>query len=128
MDRKINVLVVDDERDFVYTLEYWLKSKGYSVVTANNGKEALDRMKEGTVDIIFLDLHMPVMDGVETIKNIRQINKDIPVVIITAYTVDEKVSEVERYNVAGFFSKDKDFSESAALLETILRRHNILRQ
>jgi CheY-like chemotaxis protein len=127
MDRKISVLVVDDEKDFVYTLEYWLKSKGYSVVTANNGKEALDKMKDVPVDVIFLDLHMPVMDGAETMKSIREFNKDIPVVIITAYTVDDKVSEVEKYNVAGFFSKDKDFSESTALLETILRRHNVLK-
>ena len=121
MDSPINVLVVDDEKDFLYTMGYWLKSKGYNVITAENGKEAVDQVKNNPVDIIFLDLHMPVMDGVEALKKIRGFNKNVPVVIITAYTVDDKVSEVEKYNISGLFSKEKDFSESAKLIETILR-------
>lgn len=121
MDSPINVLVVDDEKDFLYTMEYWLKSKGYQVITAANGKDALAKIKNNPVDIIFLDLHMPVMDGAEALKQIREFNKNVPVVIITAYTVDDKISEVEKYNISGFFSKEKDFSESAKLIETILR-------
>jgi len=127
MDSPIRVMIVDDEKDFVYTMEYWLKTKGYNVVTAVNGLEAIETIKKNPVDIIFLDMHMPVMDGVETLKNIRQLNKDIPVIVITAYTVDEKIKEAEKYGISGFFSKDKDFSESTMLIETILRRHKELK-
>ena len=128
MDSPIRVMVIDDEKDFLYTIEYWLKSKGYSVVTANNGQEAMETIKKEPLDIIFLDLHMPVMDGVETLKNIRQLNKDIPVVLITAYASDEKVTAAEKHGIAGLFYKYKDLSESANLIETILRRHKGLKQ
>lgn len=123
MDSPVNVLVVDDEKDFLYTMGYWLKSKGYNVITAANGKEAVEQVKNNPIDIIFLDLHMPVMDGVEALKKIRGFNKNVPVVIITAYTLDDRMSEVEKYNISGFFSKEKDFSESATLIESILRLH-----
>lgn len=128
MDSPIRVMVVDDEKDFLYTMGYWLKSKGYNVVTANNGLEAVEIVKKEPVDIIFLDIHMPVMDGVEALKNIRKLNKDAPVIIITAYAADEKITEVEKYGISGFFSKDKDFSESATLIETVLRVHKGLKK
>ena len=128
MDNPIRVLVVDDEKDFSYTMEYWLKSKGYQVFIANNGSEAMDIIKKEPLDIIFLDLHMPVMDGLESLKNIRQLNKDIPVVLITAYTSDEKVTEAEKYGISGLFYKYKDLTESTNLIETILRRHKGLKQ
>ncbi|OGX15745.1 MAG: hypothetical protein A2166_03200 [Omnitrophica WOR_2 bacterium RBG_13_41_10] len=127
MDNPIRVLVVDDEKDFLFTMDYWLRTKGYDVITAANGKEALDVLNKGPVDIIFLDMHMPVMDGVETLKKIREINKDTPVIIITAYAADEKRIEAEKYGVSGLFYKDKDFTESSTLIETVLRRHKGLK-
>jgi two-component system NtrC family response regulator len=128
MDDPIRVMVVDDEKDFLYTMEYWLKSKGYQVVTAANGLEAIEVIKKEALDIIFLDLHMPVMDGLDALKNIRQLNKDIPIILITAYASDEKVTEAEKYGISGLFYKYKDLSESTSLIETILRRHKDLKQ
>ena len=128
MNSPIRVMVIDDEKDFLYTMEYWLKSKGYNVFTASNGLEAIELIKKETLDIIFLDMHMPVMDGVQTLKNIRQLNKDIPVIVITAYASDEKVTEAEKYGISGLFYKYKDLSESANLIETVLRRHKGLKQ
>jgi CheY-like chemotaxis protein len=128
MDNPIRVLVVDDEKDFLFTMDYWLRTKGYEVVTAANGQEAIEIINKKPVDIIFLDMHMPVMDGVETLKKIREINKDTPVIIITAYAADEKRIEAEKYGVSGLFYKDKDFTESATLIETVLRRHKGLQQ
>jgi CheY-like chemotaxis protein len=128
MDNPIKVMVVEDDKDFLYTIGYWLKSKGYNVVTANNGLEAVETIKKEPVDIVFLDLHMPVMDGVEALKNIRKINKNLPVIIITAFATDERISEAEKYGISGFFSKDKDFSESVTLIETILRVHRGLKK
>jgi len=127
MDNPIRVLVVDDEKDFLFTMDYWLRTKGYEVMTASNGQEAIEIINKKPVDIIFLDMHMPVMDGVETLKNIRELNKDTPVIIITAYAADEKRIEAEKYGVSGFFYKDKDFTESSTLIETVLRRHKGLK-
>lgn len=127
MDNPIRVLVVDDEKDFLFTMDYWLRTKGYEVATAANGQEAIEIINQKPVDIIFLDMHMPVMDGVETLKKIRELNKDTPVIIITAYAADEKRIEAEKYGVSGFFYKDKDFTESSTLIETVLRRHKGLK-
>jgi len=127
MDNPIRVMVVDDEKDFLFTMDYWLRSKGYDVITAANGSEALEIITKSPVDIIFLDMHMPVMDGVQTLKKIRELDKDVPVIIITAYAADEKRIEAEKYGVSGLFYKDKDFTESATLIETVLRRHKGLK-
>ncbi|OGX16149.1 MAG: hypothetical protein A2166_06680 [Omnitrophica WOR_2 bacterium RBG_13_41_10] len=128
MDSPVKVMVVEDDKDFLYTIGYWLKSKGYTVVTASNGLEAVETVKKEPVDIVFLDLQMPVMDGVEALKNIRKLNKNLPVILITAYATDERISEAEQYGISGFFSKDKDFSESVTLIETILRVHRGLKK
>jgi CheY-like chemotaxis protein len=121
-------MIVDDERDFLYTLGYWLKSKGYNVTTFFDSREAVDSIKKVPPDVIFLDINMPVMDGLQTLKTIRTFNKDIPVIMITAYADDKKVAEIEKHGIAGFFYKDKDFSEGIAMLETVLRLHKSLKK
>lgn len=128
MDNPVKVMLVDDEKDFIYTMGYWLKSKGYQIISAADGAEALEQFKKDPADIVFLDLHMPVMDGIETLKNLRKISKTIPVIIITAYAEEESLNEIEKYGISGLFSKDRDFSEGAALIETVLRRHKSLRK
>jgi two-component system alkaline phosphatase synthesis response regulator PhoP len=122
------VLVVDDEKDFLFTMEYWLKSKGYEVKTATDGFKALEAIKTFSPNIILLDINMPGMDGVETLKRIRDIDKDIPVIIITAYIGEERVAEASTYQISGLFYKDKDFKEGLLLLESVLRTHKKLKE
>ena len=122
------VLVVDDEKDFLFTMEYWLKFKGYEVKTASDGFKALEAIKTFSPNIILLDINMPGMDGVETLKRIRDIDKDIPVIIITAYIGEERVAEASTYQISGLFYKDKDFKEGLLLLESVLRTHKKLKE
>jgi two-component system, OmpR family, alkaline phosphatase synthesis response regulator PhoP len=88
---KKRILVVDDERDIVDLLTYNLTQEGYDVVSASNGREALDRA--GGMDLVILDLMMPVLDGFETCKLLRSnpATAGIPVLILTARSgeVDE---------------------------------------
>ena len=125
---KKKIMVVDDETDFSFAMEYWLKSKGYEVKTAPDGYKALDLMNEFKPDLIFLDLNMPGIDGVETLKRIRQVDKEVPVIVISAFVEDKKVDEAAQYNTSGVFSKDKDFEEGLFLVETALRRHKRLKE
>jgi two-component system, OmpR family, alkaline phosphatase synthesis response regulator PhoP len=86
------VMVVDDEPDIVELIRYNLKSEGYEVITARNGKEALEKL--GTLpDLVILDLMMPVMDGLETCKRLKADSRTarIPVLFLTARSgeVDE---------------------------------------
>ncbi|MFH0827995.1 MAG: response regulator, partial [Candidatus Omnitrophota bacterium] len=128
MDKQIKVLLVDDEEDFRKLLGFWLNSKGYSVVTASNGQEALGIVSAENPDIIFMDLNMPVMDGVEAIKKIREFNKDVPIIIISAFVDDRKAKEVMSWGISGVFYKGKDFQEGLQLLETALRTHKQLKK
>jgi len=125
---KNKILIVDDEADFRQLLKFWLESKGYAVVTANNGEESLKKTKEENPDLIFMDLRMPVMDGVEAIKQIRQFNQEVPIIVISAFVEDPKVKEVLDYNISGEFYKGEEFEKSLVLLESVLRTHKKLKK
>lgn len=130
MDNKnIKVLVVDDEEDFRRLMTFWLDSKGYSVVVASDGKSAIQLVKDEKPDIVFMDLRMPVMDGVETIKRIRRLDKEVPIIIISAHIGDLKEKEAMPYGISGVFCKSKDFEEEGlSLLESALRTHKKLKK
>lgn len=130
MDKgKIRVLLVDDEIDFIQMMKFWLISKGYSVMSATDGESAIKIIKDDPPDIIFLDLNMPIMDGLETLKRIREFNKDLPVIIISAYVEDEqKMKEIKACGISGIFYKGKGFDEGLAILEVALRIHKALKK
>ena len=121
MNKEIKILVVDDEADFRQLMIVWLESKGYSVISASNGKDAIQLVRKENPNIIFLDLRMPVMDGNQTLKEIRRFNKNVPIIIISAYVEDLKINEIKTSDISGIFYKNEDFEKGLALLECILR-------
>ncbi len=128
MENEIKVLLVDDEEDFRKLLAFWLQSRGYCVITASNGEEAIKLAKAENPAIIFMDLNMPVMDGTDALKKIREFNKDVPVIIISAYVDDRKAKEAMELGISGVFYKGKDFQEGLSLLEAALRTHKQLKK
>jgi two-component system response regulator (stage 0 sporulation protein F) len=124
----IKVLIVDDQDDFRQLMKFWLSRKGYCVIEAQNGQLALTMVKEHNPDIIFMDLKMPVIDGVEAIKRIREFNKDVPIIVISSYVSDPGIKDIMTYEVSGIFYKGKDFQEGLTLLETALRTHKKLKK
>lgn len=128
MGNKITVLLVDDQDDFRQLMTFWLKSKGYSVIAASDGKAAIRLVKEKNPDILFLDLKMPVMGGMETLKKIRKFNKDLPTIVISAYVDDPDAKDIMAYGISGIFYKGKNFEEALSLLESALRTHKKLKK
>ena len=126
MKKKIQILLVDDEPDFLEPISFWLKSKGYSVVLANDGKQALKIVKSKHPDIVFLDIKMPQMDGIETLRRIREIDTGIPVVMLTAYSDEKRVSATRELGISGFFPKKADLAQLTSIIETTLRTHKKL--
>lgn len=122
------VLLVDDEADFRQLLKYWLVSKGYSVVAAENGEQAVALTREEKPDIILLDLNMPVLDGAAALKQIRSFDKEVPVIIISAYVDDRRAKEAMREGIAGVFYKGTDFQEGLSMLEAVLHTHKQLKK
>jgi CheY-like chemotaxis protein len=80
------VLIVEDDKNQRLLYEQELKLEGYDVVTASDGKDALEKIQEQLPDLIIMDINMPKMDGIETMGKILGKNREIPVIINTAYS------------------------------------------
>jgi len=87
------ILAVDDERHIVRLVEVNLQRAGYEVVTAYDGREALEKVKSETPDLVVLDVMMPYMDGFEVLKNLKAdpTTAEIPVIMLTAKAQDADV-------------------------------------
>lgn len=118
---EIKVLLVDDEPDYAETMAFWLKAKGYHVVIAENGELALSSLKAETPDIVFLDVMMPGIDGIETLRELRKTHPHLPVIMVTACGSKEAMDEAGRLGAVGFFPKGGDFSEAAVLIQQALQ-------
>lgn len=79
------ILVVDDEQSIRFLYKEELEEDGYRVITASDGEEALRKVKLENPDLITLDIRMPGMDGIEVLHRIREMDKEIPVIMSTAY-------------------------------------------
>lgn len=81
-----NILVCDDEKDIVEALGIYLSAEGYQVTKAYNGQEACEKLKTGDVQLVLMDIMMPVMDGITAMNEIRKTN--VPVILLTAKSED----------------------------------------
>jgi two-component system, OmpR family, alkaline phosphatase synthesis response regulator PhoP len=88
-DKKI-ILLVEDEKDMAYAVALQLEAKGYEVITANDGKEGLDKARTKKPDLIILDLMLPKIDGYKVCRMLKFDNKykDIPIILFTARAQD----------------------------------------
>jgi CheY-like chemotaxis protein len=115
--KTLKVLYVEDEIILRDTTCNSLNSILKEVVVADNGKEGLEKFKNDTFDLIITDLSMPVMSGTEMIMAIREINKDIPIIITTAYgSQNLEVKDLAKVNLTDYVMKPVDVMK---LVETI---------
>lgn len=128
MEEKVKILLVDDEPDFLVPIAFWLNSKGYEAAVASSGEKAINMLKkEKKPQVVFLDINMPGMDGLETLKQIRKFDKDLSVIIVTAYEDEEKFSQAKKLNISGFFPKGGSLEELQKTIEVTLRTHKKLK-
>lgn len=112
----LDILLIDDETDYSETMAFWLMAKGHTVRCASSGEDGVKAIENRCPHIVLLDMLMPGMDGIETLKKIRQEHPSLPVIMVTAYAEEEKKIEAQLLGVSGFFSKGDDFSEAARLI------------
>jgi len=110
-------MVVDDNEDFCRNVSDILKLKGYEIVTAYNGLDALELVKQDGFDMVLMDVKMPVMDGVATFKKMKEVAPHTQVIMVSAYAVEELIREALREGAFGALRKPLDFDEFFALLE-----------
>lgn len=91
------ILVVDDEKNYLLVLSAVLEDEGYEVLTAPGGYEALEIQKSSDLDLILSDMKMPAMDGIELLENIKALDPDLPVIMMTAHgTIDKAVEAMQK--------------------------------
>lgn len=115
------ILLVDDSETERTVLESRLQGAGYSVVTANDGREGLRRLYEFTPDLVLLDVVMPELDGWAALERIRQVS-DVPVIMLTGRNVDEERVRGLRGGADDYVGKPFTQEELLARIEAVLRR------
>lgn len=110
----INILVAEDNDSNYLLMKALLK--GYNLVRAVNGAEAVNKVSEGNFDVVFMDVRMPVMDGLEATRIIRQFNTEIPIVAVTANAFESDRRKAVDAGCTGFISKPIDRQKLAEIL------------
>ena len=118
------ILVVDDEPSIVEPLEFLLGKEGFSVTTASNGREALEKFDQGGIDLILLDLMLPEISGTEVCRRIRS-KSDVPIIMLTAKDSDvDKVVGLE-LGADDYVTKIQSSAELIARIRAVLRRGKV---
>ncbi len=99
------ILVVDDDPVVAKSFDRVLAGKGYAVITAANGEEALRKLNAETYDVVFTDIKMPGMSGIEVAERVKKSQPWLPVVIVTGYGTMENEARAEAAGVSGFLRK-----------------------
>lgn len=118
MDKSI--LIVEDNPNMSSLLEEMLEVFDYKSVRAESGQEALNKLDQGEFAMVITDMKMPAMNGLELLKNIKEKNPAMPVVLISGYSMKEIGSDPNNPKPDGFLSKPFLMSDIEQLLNSLL--------
>ncbi|MGA2959439.1 MAG: response regulator [Thermodesulfobacteriota bacterium] len=118
-----SILIVDDEVGPRESLRMILKSM-YEVHTAENGQEAINFISQKKVDLVTLDLRMPGLSGIEVLQEIKKLQPDIEVIIVTGYGTLTNAQEAIRYGAADFISKPFNVADIIAIVSKAFERRS----
>lgn len=116
--RPLRILVAEDEPTNRYTMETFLGRRGHVVVTAVNGEDALAKARQGTFDLILLDIQLPLVHGIDVARMLRADGVDTPMVAITAFAMQGDRERFLEAGMNGYLSKPLDFRALDELLKT----------
>lgn len=117
-----SLLIVDDDINLCTILKEELNEVGYVADYVNNGDEAFEYLKDHQVDLILLDLKMPVKDGFEVLKEMNEKNIRIKVIVLTAYADVKSAIDSAKLGANDFISKPYDFDELLITIRKVLQK------
>jgi len=122
MKKKATILAVDDSVTNIILLEGILKTEGYTIITAMNGKEALKLLKGNPPDLVLLDLMMPYLDGFKFLEQMKEDAeiKAIPVIVVSSKTAPEDVEMARKLGAADYIKKPVDIHQLIDKVDYIL--------
>jgi len=112
------IMIIDDEENIRFLYKEELEEEGFAVECAKNGREALDKLSLFKPDLITLDIKMPEMDGIETLKRIREIERHLPIIICTAY--GEYKQDITTWASDAYVVKCADLTELKTMIRKLL--------
>jgi len=118
---KISVLLVDDEKDFVESLAERLQIRDFNVATALNGDEAIELVKENEFDVIVLDVQMPGKSGIETLKEIKNIEQLAQVIMLTGHATVKTAIEGMKSGAYDYLMKPTDTDELIEMVNKVYK-------
>ena len=121
------ILTVDDERNIVRLVQVNLERQGYNVVTAFDGRQALEKIAEARPDLVICDVMMPQMDGFELLRHIRlnRATRELPVIMLTAKAMDHDIFEGYRYGATCYLTKPFNPLELINFVRRSLEAENV---
>ncbi len=125
---KARILIAEDEKTQRDLLEGFLKKEGFSVEATANGREALQRLAGGFFDIVALDYKMPELDGLQTLKEIRKLYPDLPVIMMTAYGTIETAVASMKEGALDYLTKPIDLEELLIKFRKIMERSQLIQE
>jgi len=126
MDAKqtAHILITDDSNGFSKTMAMILRRKGHHVIIADSGSQAIDRVKKQSFDMVFMDIKMPGMNGVETLKKIKEKRPGTVVIMMTAYAVDDLLRQSVAEGAEGLLYKPVNMEQVFQLIDERVGRCN----
>ncbi|OQY00315.1 MAG: response regulator [Desulfobacteraceae bacterium 4572_130] len=117
----INILLIDDEKEFIETLGERLELRQYSSKIAENGETGINMVKEESFDIVILDLMMPGLNGLDTLKQIKAIDKNLPVILLTGHGSTKDGTKGMDMGAFDFLMKPLDINDLIKKIELALK-------
>jgi two-component system response regulator HydG len=117
MEQETSVLIVDDDESLCKSMAMILRHKGYDVSIAMDGTKAIEMVTQRPFDMVFLDIKMPFMDGVEAHRRIKSIRPDAVVMMMTAFSVDDMIKQALREGAYGIMYKPLDMAQVIDIVE-----------
>jgi DNA-binding response OmpR family regulator len=118
----MKILIVDDSKNIRITIQHLLENENHEFDIAMNGEEALDKILTNEFDLVFLDIRMPTLDGMEVLREIRKKGNKTPVVILSAYGTVDNAVEAMKLGVVDFMTKPFTPAEIRELLQSFEKR------
>ena len=126
-DQKPSILIVDDEESLLYSLTMALEGS-YKVRTAKDGRAAIDVVKDDPVDIVLLDVRLPELDGIRVLKQIKNIDETIPVIMITAVLTVNTAVQAMKEGAYDYITKPFNIDELQVLITKALEKRALIKE
>ena len=123
---KLRVLVIDDDEDICLYLREFLTREGYRVTTVTKPLDALPAIKDGRYQIVLLDVRMPDIDGIELLRQIRAIDSDICVIVMTAYPSVETAVDTMKADAFDYLRKPFELEQMRQVLQRAVREKGLM--